>query len=83
MNVLRHIDMTLWMGYRRISRTELTQDSTTQKNVDIHPRLNLDSNPRSQNSKSITDVLHDDWSKTCKTYVSVNICTFIKKICSY
>jgi len=37
---------------RRRAFTYTEQDNTTQKNADIHPRLERDSNPRSKCSSS-------------------------------
>jgi hypothetical protein len=41
---------TPWTGDQPVARSLPTQDSTTQKNADTHPCLQLDSNPRSQYS---------------------------------
>jgi len=47
MNTFRHFGRIPWTGDRPITRTIPTQDSTTQKNEDIHPCLEWDSNPQS------------------------------------
>jgi hypothetical protein len=43
-----HFGRTPRTGDRPIARPLLTQDSTTQRNEDIHLHLEQDSNPRSQ-----------------------------------
>jgi len=40
----RYLGRTLWMGDRPIARPLPANDSTTQKNADIRPRLKRDSN---------------------------------------
>jgi len=42
---------TPWTGDQPDARPLPTQDNTTQKNVDTHPCLERDSNPRSQCSR--------------------------------
>jgi hypothetical protein len=48
MDPFRYFGRIPWTGDRSIARPLPTQDSTTQKNVDIHPYLERDSKPRSQ-----------------------------------
>jgi len=43
-----HFGETPWTGDRPVVRPLPTQDSATQKDVDIHPCLQRDSDPRSQ-----------------------------------
>jgi len=48
MQPFRYFGRTHWTGDRPIARPLPTQDGTTQKNTDVHPYLERDSNPRSQ-----------------------------------
>jgi len=47
-NLLKQPARPPWMGDRPIARPLPTQESTTQKNADIHSRIELDWNPRPQ-----------------------------------
>jgi len=47
MNPFIHFARAPWRGDCPITRPLLMQDSTTQKNMDIHPCLKQDSNPPS------------------------------------
>jgi len=42
MNTFRHFDRTPWMRNRPISRSLPTQESRTQKEAAVHPRLERD-----------------------------------------
>jgi hypothetical protein len=47
-NTFRHLYRTPWMGDQPVTRLIPTQDSTAQKNMDIHQYIEWDSNTQSQ-----------------------------------